>query len=183
MARNITASELRRLTEDKSQSEKKILLKAFAQSDSSSTFLSHASKDKDLVLGAIEILKNHGSKVYIDEVDPEMPPYTTEKTAALIKQRISQTKRFVLLTSENSKDSRWVPWELGIADGAKGLDKIAIFPASDSMYDDDWVSWEYLGLYRRVVYGLLQGHEKEVWMVLDTRANTAIELRTWLSGY
>ena len=112
-----------------------------------------------------------------------MPPYTTDETAALLKQRINQTKRFVLLTSNNSKDSRWVPWELGIADGAKGLGKIALFPASDNTNDDSWTSWEYLGLYQRIVWGMLQGHQEELWMVLDHKANTAVTLRSWLSGY
>lgn len=121
--------------------------------------------------------------MYIDEIDPEMPPYTTDETAALLKQRINQTKRFVLLTSNNSKDSRWVPWELGIADGAKGLGKIAIFPASDNTYQDSWASWEYLGLYKRIVWGALQGHPDNVWMVLDHKQNTAVTLREWLSGY
>ena len=131
----------------------------------------------------MQVLQNHGGMIYIDEIDPEMPPYTTDETAALLKQRINQTKRFVLLTSNNSKDSRWVPWELGIADGAKGLGKIALFPASDNTNDDSWTSWEYLGLYQRIVWGMLQGHQEELWMVLDHKANTAVTLRSWLSGY
>ena len=131
----------------------------------------------------MEVLYNNGAKVYIDEVDPQMPPYTSAKTAALLKQRIGQTQRFVLLATENSKDSRWVPWELGIADGEKGLMNIALFPASDSMNNDGWTSWEYLGLYHRIVWGKLEGHETELWMVLDARANTAVTLKKWLSGY
>jgi len=31
------------------------------------TFLSHSSKDKDLVLGAMEVIANHGGTPYIDE--------------------------------------------------------------------------------------------------------------------
>src|SRR3546814_18088347 len=89
-----------------------------------------------------------------------------------------QTKRFVLLASKNSKDSRWVPWELGVADGYKGLTKIALFPASDSSHEQAWASWEYLGLYRRIVWGDLQGHQKRVWMVLDEKRNTEIG-RAW----
>ena len=43
------------------------------------TFLSHSSKDDDLVIGATRVLENHGARVYVDEVDPVMPPYTTEE--------------------------------------------------------------------------------------------------------
>lgn len=147
-----------------------------------STFLSHSSKDDDLVAGAILVLENHGAKVYIDEIDPEMPPYTDTNTAALLKMRIRDTSRFVLLASKNSKDSKWVPWELGIADGLKPPAEIALFPASDSNFDRSWASWEYLGLYDRIAYGELGGYEDNVWMVLNERTNTATELRKWLQG-
>lgn len=183
MARNVTTAELRSSSANSSQATRDHIFKSLAAMPAMSTFLSHSSKDKEVLPGEIQVLQNHGASVYIDEIDPEMPPYTSEETAALLKQRIAQTKRFVLLTTKNSKESRWVPWELGIADGAKGLSKIAIFPASDTPYDDSWVNWEYLGLYQRVVWGLLNGHPKELWMVLDTKANTAVPLRDWLSGY
>src|SRR3546814_1319071 len=69
-------------------------------------------------------------------------------------------------------------WELGVADGYKGLTKIALFPASDSAQEQAWASWEYLGLYRRIVWGDLQGHQKRVWMVLDEKRNTRSEEHT-----
>lgn len=147
-----------------------------------STFLSHSSKDEDLVLGATILLENHGATVYLDEIDPAMPPYTSDETARLLKSRIRQTHRFVLLVSTNSKESRWVPWELGVADGYKSSGAIALLPSSDSPYDQTWAEWEYLGLYHRIVWGPLEGQAENVWMVLDHRANTGIPLRRWLSG-
>lgn len=181
MARNVTRAELRNFTANRSQSSREQLIKSNSSSSGTSVFLSHSSKDHELLEGAMEVLHNHGARVYIDEIDPEMPPYTSAKTAALLKHRITQTRRFVLLTTENSKDSRWVPWELGIADGEKGLMNIALFPASDRTYDDNWTSWEYLGLYHRIVWGKLSGHNEDLWMVLDAKANTAMTLRAWLS--
>jgi hypothetical protein len=155
---------------------------AAARSPSGATFLSHSSKDEDLVVGAIRVLEGHGASVYVDEKDPAMPPYTSEETAALLKDRIRQTRRFVLLASQNSKDSRWVPWELGVADGYKGLASIALFPASEHSYEQSWASWEYLGLYRKIVWGQLQGRSRNVWMVLDENRNQALELSQWLRG-
>lgn len=184
MAEYITRDALRRVATELGAVETMRIRKAAAsRSLDGSTFLSHSSKDNDLVVGAMRVLENHGAKVYIDEIDPEMPPYTSSKTAALLKDRIRDTSRFVLLTSENSKESKWVPWELGIADGVKGTSKIAIFPASDAPYDQTWASWEYLGLYDRIVWGKLQNYPKEVWMVLDEKKNTATELSKWLKGY
>jgi MTH538 TIR-like domain (DUF1863). len=183
MARNITKSELESFTRNFTLNEQRQILKAARnQSVSVSTFLSHSSKDVDILPGVVNILKNHGAAVYIDEVDPNMPPYTSHETARLLKSRINESKRFVLLTSENSKDSRWVPWELGIADGYKNINRIALFPSSENMYADRWSSWEYLGLYLKIVWGKLQGYDKDVWMVLDEESNTATELSNWLAG-
>lgn len=184
MAQYITRDLLRSFANNLGSVETaRVKKSAASRSLEGSTFLSHSSKDDDLVVGAIHVLEGHGAKVYVDEIDPEMPPYTSDETAALLKARISACSRFVLLASKNSKESKWVPWELGIADGAKGNAKIALFPAPDSSYDKAWASWEYLGLYHRIVWGNLQNHKKEVFMVIDEHKNTAIELSRWLKGY
>jgi hypothetical protein len=98
-----------------------------------------------------------------------MPPYTNKGTATLLKNRIRRTKRFVLLASNNSKDSRWVTWELGIADGYKGQEGIAVFPVSEKSGEKSWASWEYLGLYDRIIWGDLKTYQTQVWMVLNER--------------
>lgn len=178
----ITKVELREIASRLTLMEQANVRKSAASSTlgAAATFLSHSSKDQDLVVGAARILKGHGAMVYTDEVDPEMPPYTTMATANLLKQRIRQAKRFVLLASSNSKESRWVPWELGVADGYKGLDHIALFPAAENAHERAWTSWEYLGLYRRIVWGDLQDHDEKLWMVLDERENKATPLDSWL---
>ena len=182
MVRFVTKDELRGFAAKLTITEQASLRKAAgSQLLGSATFLSHSSKDKELVVGAIQVLEGHGAKVYIDEVDPEMPPYTSEETAGILKSRIRQTQRFVLLASANSKDSRWVPWELGVADGYKGLEKIALFPAAENTSERDWALWEYLGLYHRIVWGEMNGRPDPLWMVLDYKRFTAIPLRDWLS--
>ncbi|CAH0498033.1 toll/interleukin-1 receptor domain-containing protein [Novosphingobium sp. CECT 9465] len=183
MIRFVTKAELRRYAADLTITEQASLRKsASSRPLESATFLSHSSKDKELVVGAIQVLEGHGARVYIDEIDPEMPPYTSEETAGILKSRIRQTQRFVLLASANSKDSRWVPWELGVADGYKGLDKIALFPAAENSSEPDWASWEYLGLYHRIVWGNIKGRTDPLWMVLDHRRFSAIPLSDWLRG-
>jgi hypothetical protein len=184
MAQYVTRDELRSIATELGVVEAaKVRRDAASRSLAGSTFLSHSSKDEELVAGAIRVLENHGAMVYVDEVDPDMPPYTSEETAALLKTRIRDSSRFVLLASKNSKESKWVPWELGIADSAKSSSKIALFPASDSSFDKAWASWEYLGLYDRIVWGKLEGFQKEVWMVIDEKRNTGVELSKWLKGY
>lgn len=180
MARYVTTAELQGIAAAMPVTEQASLRKSIAaRSLTGSTFLSHSSKDQDIVIGAT-VLENHGGRAYIDEVDPDMPPSTSGETAGLLERRIAQARRFVLLASPNSKDSRWVPWALGIADGKKGLDGITLFPASDT--DDGWATWEYLGLYRRIAWGPMEGHKDYLWMVLDEKRNKATPLRRWLTG-
>ena len=133
------------------------------------------------MVGAIRILEGHGATVYIDKKDPSLPPYTNKGTALTLKNRINDSKKFVLLASKNSKESKWVPWELGLADRYKGTSCVAIFPAVEERQDTAWTHWEYLGLYDRIVWGDLEGHQKRVWMVLDQKKNTATELSKWLT--
>lgn len=177
----ITKAALREVAAGKTLTEQASVRKsASAQVPDGTTFLSHSSQDADLTLGAMQVLKNHGATVYVDEIDPSMPPYTSSETAAKLKNRIRVCKKFVLLATPNSNSSKWVPWELGISDGYKSLSNIAIFPSSDDSSNKSWASWEYLGLYDKIVWGDLQGHPEKVWMVLDVRANTATELSRWL---
>lgn len=104
-----------------------------------------------MVAGAITVLRNHGASVYIDSKDPAMPPTTSHVTTAKLKERIQQSGRFVLLATENSRESKWVPLELGAADGFKGVPSIAIFPAVEFRNDFAWTKWEYMSLSRRIV--------------------------------
>lgn len=184
MARYVTKTEMRSLAEKvplKEQRER--VAKASSRAIYHSTvFLSHSSKDKKEVPGAMTLLTNKGGLVYIDEIDPTMPPYTSDLTAKKLKKNIKAISKFVLLATVNSKSSKWVPWELGIADGYKDLSKIAILPALDSDGDDSWTEWEYMGLYRKIAFGKLKGHSGNVWMVLDTKANTATLLSSWLKN-
>lgn len=150
------------------------------RSPNGATFLSHSTKDEQLVAGTIKLLENHGATVYIDKKDPELPPYTNKYTANGLKTRIGQSQKFLLLATINSMDSRWVPWELGLADGYKDLSRVAIIPTVENQSDTSWVNWEYLGLYDRVVWGDLKGYAEKVWMVLDQKINTAVELTKWL---
>lgn len=163
------------------QERTNIRKRAEERSPSGATFLSHSSKDQDILPGVIHILENHGATVYIDKKDPHLPPYTNKDTAATLKNRIRQSRKFMLLATENSKDSRWVPWELGVADGYKSFDHIAIFPVLEDTKRDSWTKWEYLGLYDRVAWRTFRGKEKEEWMVWDRKENTASALAKWLA--
>lgn len=67
----------------------------------------------------IGFLENFGAKVYIDKADKELPEKTSAETGVKLKNRIAQCQKFVVLVTANSKNSRWIPWELGFADEKK----------------------------------------------------------------
>ena len=129
----------------------------------------------------IRLLEGHGARVYVDKKDSSLPPFTSRDTATALRTRIGQCRKFVLFATKTSKDSRWIPWELGIADGVKRASNTAVLPGVDTSSDIAWAEREYLGVYDRIVWGGLRGKTREVWMVLDQERFEAVELSEWLA--
>jgi hypothetical protein len=157
-----------------------IVRKAQARTPGGSSFLSHSTKDADLLPGVIAILERHGAAVYIDKKDESLPPTTSRETASILKNRIKQCRKFILLTTKNSKDSRWMPWELGLADGYRQTSNLTIFPGVDSASDRNWSEREYLGIYDRIVFGEHEKYPRPIFMVWNQENNTGTELSAWL---
>lgn len=152
----------------------------FSQSPKN-VFLSYSSKDSEHIPFIIKVLKDHGGIPYIDIGDNRLPKTPSVETALVLKEAIRDCKRLVVFVTTNSKDSKWVPWELGIGDGAKSNYDIAIFPTAENSFESNWFEQEYLGLYRKIVWGSLEGHDKQLWMVYNYKNNTATALSAWLS--
>jgi hypothetical protein len=179
MVEYITRDMIRRnagpLTEQAS-----IVRKAASRSPAGSSFLSHSTKDTDLLPGVIGILEAHGASVYVDKKDESLPPTTSRETASILRGRVKQCKKFILFTTTNSKDSRWMPWELGLADGFRQMPNVTIFPGVDTAHDHTWSEREYLGVYDRIVFGAHQAYPKPVFMVWNHENNSGTELSAWL---
>ena len=173
-----TFNELRQWAEK--MDEAVVLKTASASLEHKNVFLSHCSKDHPLLLGVIRILQNHGAKVYIDDEDRGLPEDISVETAARLKKTIYACRKFVVFVTTNSKDSLWIPWELGLGSGLKGDDHIALYPSAEHSYETKWAEQEYLGLYRRIVWGNMEGEPEPLWMVYDYRTNTATKLGSWL---
>lgn len=114
-----------------------------------SVFLSHSHADRDIVEPAANFLASLGVIVYVDWMDPEMPAVTNPDTARRIREMIKLNRRFLVLATQRSLESRWVPWELGYADGEKKFSDIAILPVSESVYQT--APNEYIQVYQRIV--------------------------------
>jgi len=110
-------------------------------------FLCHSSKDNVLAKGLVSMLQEADWDVYVDYEDAALPEKPDRTTADRIQDKIKSTDFFLFLATENSVVSRWCPWEIGFADGAKPRTSIWIVSTEENghVYGN-----EYLDLYRRV---------------------------------
>ena len=164
-------------------SKKASTLKSFSASTlepGRSTFLSHSTADHEYLPGVIEILEDHGAHVYTDDRDKELGDMSMLKKAERLRKTVDSCRKLVSFVTPNSRKSQWVTWELALADGAKNPSNVALFPSAETAYETAWAEHEYLGLYRRIVWGRLQGWDDPLWMVYDHHTNTAERLQSWL---
>lgn len=110
-------------------------------------FLSHSTKDAEIVLGVKLVLEEQGKKVYVDWIDDAELDRTrvTPKTAAVLRDRMKSCVSLVFIATENSSSSKWTPWELGYFDGFK-QGGVSIFPVLED-WQSSFEGQEYLGLY------------------------------------
>lgn len=169
------------LTFDRVRNNSNLLKKSFSLNESAKffakrtpVFLSHWHDDKEFVKEVIGFLAQFGQSVYIDWLDNQMPRTTNSTTAALLKQKINVSNKFIVLATPNSIESIWIPWELGIADGTKGLSNIAILPIVQ--YSGTWKEREYYG-----IYNVIEERNSGQWVVTfpDGRSR---DLRNWLDN-
>jgi hypothetical protein len=175
----ITFDDIERLTKSLGQSRQQILAKA-QRPEGKNVFLSHSSKDSAYLPLVIEILEHHGAEVYVDVKDSDLPLVPSLETARVLREKLLGCKKFILFVTTNSKDSRWIPWELGLGDGQKKPANVALIPAAPHAWDQQWAEQEYLGLYDRIIWGNLDTEPDPQWLVYNYHANTAVPLRAWL---
>lgn len=113
-------------------------------------FLSHSSKDKQLILGVKQFIEDSGYSVYIDWVDdPQLDRANVNvQTADVLRTRMKQSKFLLYIDSNNANASKWMPWELGYFDGYKP-NKIGILPIRQNP-EGYYTGQEYLGLYPKI---------------------------------
>lgn len=142
----LTESELRGYSESyRLRSEARDYLKDYSYKADITVFLSHSHSDKSLVKGFMNLLASFGISVYVDWKDSSMPNNTNATTADKIKDKIGDYDLFMMLATKAACESRWVPWEVGVADEKKVRDQVIIIPVKDP--SGDFHGNEYLQLY------------------------------------
>lgn len=142
----ITESQLRNLASTHRYTSYGNVKNASAQAKLT-IFLSHSHKDKELVEGLIAYFDKIGISIYVDWNDTQMPRITNRGTAEKIKKEIADQKIFMVFATKNALASKWVPWEVGVADQIKGQAQVMIIPVADDF--GQFHGSEYLQLYQR----------------------------------
>jgi hypothetical protein len=141
-------------------------------------FLSHSHQDEVLVKGFITYLGILGIKIYVDWQDSDMPKATNRETAEKIKKQIVRNDFFLVLATKNALNSRWVPWEIGVADQIKtNHDKIGIIPVVDET--GVFKGNEYLQLYKRIT---LDEVFKNRIQLYEASSHQARDVKDWLNS-
>lgn len=142
---------IRNLRAAAARSQRTILAKSLNEAlakNSPTAFLCHSHKDQELAKGLQVLLAENGWNLYVDWQDKEMPENPDKATAENIRNKIGVMDWFLFLATPNSTQSRWCPWEIGIADSKKRHDRILIIPTTDD--SGKWYGNEYLQLYRQI---------------------------------
>ena len=169
-----------------SNSKEQVLEKAISLNESfgivsptdKRVFLSYRRMDVASVKPVVKLLKSLGVSIYIDYLDDKLPNPPDHTTATILKASLVKCQKFILLATPNSKESNWMPWELGLGDGHTGYENTIIFPLLET--EDYWTEREYYKIYGYVKDGVSENNIKKDWAVFYPDRDP-IWLSSWLS--
>lgn len=113
-------------------------------------FLSHSHRDMERAKALFEQMKGWGIKVYADFADPPLSELPDPGLAASLVEKMGKCRLLVFAFSEEAADSRWMPWELGLAHGVIG--RAVLWPFTEGALRAKAVQ-EYLHLYEALAPG------------------------------
>lgn len=154
------------------------------QNDNFDIFLSHSYSDKDIIPQLKKQLESLGYSVYVDWITDRFlsREQVNKATAEVLQKRMKQSKCLLFATSENSTNSKWMPWELGYFDGIKNK-MVGILPLKkdNNGFNEDFRGQEYLGLYFYIDKAKISGSIKETLFV-NENSKKYVTFDSWLMG-
>ena len=100
---------------------------------------------------------------------------TSADTAKRLKDKIDGCDRVLVVATNNAVSSRWVPWELGYGDKAKGENNIVIILIADPY--GRWEGSEYLRLYPHV-----SQTDSDQLGVFRSSQKSGVLLKSWMEN-
>jgi len=145
-------------------------------------FLSHSYRDAVRVRALKGLIEELGYSVYVDWVeDDELNRQGVDAaTAARLRQRIHMSRCLLVHVTPNTSVSRWVPWELGFADGAGK--QVGILPTPErDVKTDRYEGEEYLKLYPYIDLAEdTEAGEPTLWA--NSAPDIYVSFDRWLNG-
>jgi len=157
-----------------------LLNESFNINKSYDIFLSHSYLDKEEIASLKIFLESFKLSVYVDWIDDHQlnRENVTKETAVRIRERMKNCKSLIYAFSENSINSKWMPWELGYFDGLKT--RVAVLPISNSI-TDNFRGTEYVGMYPYITHNKISGSlDEALWIRENT--NKYVIIDSWLKG-
>ena len=78
-------------------------------------FISHQKNDSDIANKIADYLLDAGIDIYFDQYDKSIDRSNPESVVTAIKRGIENSSHMLVLFSNNTFGSMWVPWEIGYA--------------------------------------------------------------------
>lgn len=124
-------------------------------------FLSHSSKDEELIDALYWELSNKGFSVFLDRQDANNTDI--DEMATCLKDAMNKSTYLLYLHTHNAQQSKWTPWELGYFDCKKDSSRILVMPTfNDFGKFASYNGQEYLKQYKEICVedlDLLQKHQ------------------------
>lgn len=77
-------------------------------------FISHQKNDSELARSVEQRLRTHRIDCYLDVTDPELYK-KGEVLADTIRAKMASCSHLLAVLSSSTRNSQWVPWEVGVA--------------------------------------------------------------------
>ena len=115
-------------------------------------FISYSHEDLAFVKDVIAFLfyAKGGLRAYADRLDATMNHEPNLDTASTIKKKILSSQKVIFVASYESLKSPWCNWELGLSDGLKDFNNVAILSAKTN--NGRWHKNEYLLRYPLITF-------------------------------
>lgn len=110
-----------------------------------SIFISHSSKDDTLAKTIFSYFEKQNIKSYLDDMDSRLARYRGSKEITkLLVNQIAKHDTLLAVVTENTKNSWWVPFEIGTArEMPRIISSITLLPDIASDYEQESLP-EYL---------------------------------------
>lgn len=132
MGRCIARSELRRFETSTERILEARRRRTHQRSDANGrVILTAAEQDRALQRPALHFLVSQAASLYVDVRESGDPDREPEGYDLWLRTCLAHGRSLVLVATQEGLASKWVPWQLGLAEGFLGRENVAVLPVDD----------------------------------------------------